>query len=63
MNVNCQYCVFYRYESDTNFHYCIKPPFDLERMELERMELEHCPDYYNQDDAKADAKYGSRDKY
>jgi len=58
MNVNCQHCVYYRYESDTNFQYCVKPPFDLERMELE-----HCPDYYNQDDAKADAKYGHCDKY
>jgi hypothetical protein len=56
--MNCQHCVYYRYEPDTNFQYCIKPPFDLERMELE-----HCPDYYNKDDAKADAKYGGQDRY
>jgi len=56
--MNCQGCVFYRYESDTNFKYCIKTPFDLERMEQEE-----CPDYYLIEDAKADAKYGHCDKY
>ncbi len=54
----CNGCVFYRYESDTNYQYCIKTPFDDERMELV-----DCPDYYNQEDAKNDAKYGDKDKY
>lgn len=56
--MNCNGCTYYRYESDTNYTYCIKTPFDEERMELS-----DCPDYYNKDDASADAKYGDCDRY
>ncbi len=57
--MNCQGCVYYRYESDTNFDYCTKDKgeeFDLERETP-------CDDYYAVEDAKADAKYGRCDKY
>jgi hypothetical protein len=56
--MNCQHCVYYRYESDTNFEYCTK--HDTSEV---APSFGSCPDYYNQDDAKADAKYGGQDRY
>lgn len=56
--MNCNDCVYYRRETDTNFEYCIKTPFDSERMLLE-----NCPHYYNHQDAKDDTKYGDKDHY
>jgi hypothetical protein len=56
--MNCNGCVYYRYERDTNFKYCtlhdaseVDPSFGS------------CPDYYNSEDARNDAKYGHCDKY
>ncbi len=53
--MECRGCVYYRYESDTNYSYCIKP----NSVEFP----EECNSYYSIEDAKADAKYGHCDKY
>ena len=49
-------CVYDYYENDTNYGECIHPDFDPENPDK-------CPGYLSKGDAKADAKYGHRDKY
>jgi len=56
MNTDCRFCVFYYYESDTNYKTCTHECFD-------ESEPDNCPGEYAIADAKADAKYGRRDKY
>jgi len=56
--MNCSGCVHYVYESDTNFSYC------THREHPSGSVLpEECEDYYSIEDAKADAKYGDKEKY
>ncbi len=53
-------CIYSYYESDTNYWECTCPECEEEE---EKERLPDCPHQYSIDDAKADAKYGSRDKY
>jgi len=56
MDSNCRGCVWYYYEPDTNWKECRHEDYDIENPD-------HCPGEYSIEDAKADAKYGNRDKY
>uniref|UniRef100_A0A6M3KW64 Uncharacterized protein n=1 Tax=viral metagenome TaxID=1070528 RepID=A0A6M3KW64_9ZZZZ len=59
--MNCQGCVYYRYEADTNFKYCTCVNQELQDQSINGYEACHL--YYSIEDAKVDAKYGSMDKY
>jgi hypothetical protein len=59
MDMECQGCVYYKYEVDTNFAYCAKG----KGQEFDQENEVPCEDYYAVEEAKADAKYGHCDKY
>ncbi len=61
--MNCYGCVYYKYESDTNFSYCSNPNQEFIGQEECINGDSDCYLYYAIADAKADAKYGQRDKY
>ena len=61
--MDCQGCVYYKYESDTNFSYCTNPKQEFEGQIFVLQENDSCELRYAVDDAKADARYGHRDKY
>uniref|UniRef100_A0A6M3LHC3 Uncharacterized protein n=1 Tax=viral metagenome TaxID=1070528 RepID=A0A6M3LHC3_9ZZZZ len=54
--MDCNGCVWYYYESDTNWKECRHEDYDIENPD-------HCPGEYAIEDAKADAKYKDCDKY
>lgn len=61
--MECNGCVFYRYEGDTNFSYCTNEKQEFEGQGAFLKGDADCELYYSIEDAKADAKYGSCDKY
>jgi len=59
--MDCEGCVYYRYESDTGFSYCVNE--DREKEEAKGLPDDGCKYYYAIADAKADAKNDRRDFY
>jgi len=57
--MDCYNCVHNYYESDTNYWECTDPEYTEGWEEGNPA----CPHYYAKEDAKADAKYGHKDKY
>ena len=59
-------CCWYVYEKDTGFSYCRNDRREYDE-DLELYDEDDpcvgCKDYYYIEDAKADAKYGDKDKY
>ena len=56
VEMECNSCVFYYYEADTNWSECTHKDYDIEKPD-------YCPGRYSIEDAKADAKYKDNDKY
>jgi len=61
--MNCQGCIYYRYESDTNFSYCTCANQEFIGQEQCINGDFPCLLYYSIEDARADNKYGHKDGY